>query len=104
MWEKYVKKRLSFPPVVDLSIFSRHEWKVTAVLLSSFSAYTAISVNLPQAQLSSLLTLPGVGLGIYDVDLVSRLQARNTDSSGTTCYTSTDCWNIRLYTRTDPRT
>jgi hypothetical protein len=50
VWQDRVKKLYSFPPLVDLAIFTRHGWKVTAVLLSSFSAYTAISVSSPAYQ------------------------------------------------------
>ncbi|OCF39008.1 efflux protein [Kwoniella heveanensis CBS 569] len=42
-WEHIAETRTSIPPLVHLGIFSRHNWKVTSVLLLSFFGYTAIS-------------------------------------------------------------
>ncbi|WRT66881.1 uncharacterized protein IL334_003844 [Kwoniella shivajii] len=42
-WERYVLKNTSIPPLVNMSIFSRQEWKVTSILVVSFCGYLAIS-------------------------------------------------------------
>ncbi|WWC61415.1 uncharacterized protein I303_103998 [Kwoniella dejecticola CBS 10117] len=42
-WEKWVVKNTSIPPLVDMSIFSRHEWKVTSILCLSFCGYLSVA-------------------------------------------------------------
>ncbi|WVQ70376.1 uncharacterized protein L199_008603 [Kwoniella botswanensis] len=42
-WEKWVVKNTTIPPLVNMSIFSRHEWKVTSILSLSFCGYLAIA-------------------------------------------------------------
>ncbi|WVQ98567.1 hypothetical protein IAU59_005694 [Kwoniella sp. CBS 9459] len=42
-WEHIAETRTSIPPLVHLGIFSRHNWKVTSVLVLSFFGYTAIA-------------------------------------------------------------
>ena len=45
LYEHHLVRHTSRPPIVDLAIFSRHGYKVTAVLALSFSAITAITVS-----------------------------------------------------------
>ena len=45
IYERHLARHTSRPPIVDLAIFSRHGYKVTAVLALSFSAITAITVS-----------------------------------------------------------
>ncbi|WVR04973.1 hypothetical protein IAU60_001985 [Kwoniella sp. DSM 27419] len=42
-WEHHVARKTSIPPLVNLGIFSRNEWRVTAVLVLAFFAYCAIA-------------------------------------------------------------
>ncbi|OWZ66867.1 hypothetical protein AYX14_05865 [Cryptococcus neoformans] len=42
-WEHFVEKKTSIPPLSRLAIFSRRQWKVTAILIVSFFAYVPIA-------------------------------------------------------------
>ncbi|KIR25572.1 efflux protein [Cryptococcus deuterogattii LA55] len=42
-WEHFVEKKTSIPPLSRLVIFSRRQWKVTAILVVSFFAYVPIA-------------------------------------------------------------
>ncbi|WVW83432.1 hypothetical protein I302_105452 [Kwoniella bestiolae CBS 10118] len=42
-WEKWVVKNTTIPPLVNMSIFSRHQWMVTSILSLSFCGYLAIA-------------------------------------------------------------
>lgn len=44
-WEHFVEKKTSIPPLSRLVIFSRRQWKVTAILVVSFFAYVPIAVS-----------------------------------------------------------
>lgn len=44
-WEHFVEKKTSIPPLSRLAIFSRRQWKVTAILIVSFFAYVPIAVS-----------------------------------------------------------
>jgi len=44
LYEVWLERRHSTPPLIKMSIFRRHDWLVLYVVLMALSAYTAISV------------------------------------------------------------
>ncbi|WWC69719.1 uncharacterized protein I206_103662 [Kwoniella pini CBS 10737] len=42
-WEKWVATKTTIPPLVNMSIFSRYEWKVTSIICLSFCGYLSVS-------------------------------------------------------------
>ena len=45
LWQHYVTHYTTLPPIIRLSVFHRNDWKVTAILGSALTAYTAINVS-----------------------------------------------------------
>lgn len=42
LWQRYLTQHSSLPPVIDLRVFTRHDFKVTYLLVCTTAAYTAI--------------------------------------------------------------
>ena len=44
-WEYWVERHTSIPPIVKLELFTRHHWRVTAVLVIAFLLWCGICVR-----------------------------------------------------------
>jgi hypothetical protein len=98
-WEYYVMKRTTLPPLVHLRLFQRHGHRVTYVLLTALTAYTAINVgdqpvHTAIMRLSADFGITGMGI-LYDY-IVSKPERPVVDAERAICPAGSDSGHIRL--------
>jgi hypothetical protein len=98
-WEYYVMKRTTLPPLVHLRLFRRHGHRVTYVLLTALTAYTAINVgdqlvHTAMMRLSADVGIKGMGI-LYDY-MVSKSQRSVVNAERPICPAGSDRGYIRL--------
>jgi hypothetical protein len=60
-WENHVERQTSTPPIVKLDLFTRHKWRISAVLLIAFLDWCGICVSVTWSSCTSRL-ISGLGL------------------------------------------